>query len=191
MPTRRSREQPLARIRARRLLELLERLALRLRELGRHLHADAREQVAAAVPLQLRDAAALDAQQLAVRRTGRNLQRDTPVRGRNLDRRTERRLVERDRHLEHEVVPAPLVQLRRLDARDDVEVARGRAAVTRLALALQPDARSVLDARRDLDGKALRPPLAAGAVTRRARLLDDRAHAMAARTRLLQSEQAL
>ena len=52
-----------------------------------------------------------------------------------------------DRHLEHEVVAAALVELRGLDARDDEEVAGGRAAPAGLALALELDLRAVLDAR--------------------------------------------
>ena len=91
------------------------------------------------VALQRRRAAALHAQQLAVLRAGRDLDRDAAVGRRDLDRRAERGLVERDRHLEHEVVAAALVQLRRLDARDDEEVARRRAALAGLALALELD----------------------------------------------------
>ena len=111
---------------------------------------------------------------------GRDLQRHAAVGRRDLDRRAERRLVERDRHLEHEVVAAPLVQLRRLDPRHDEEVAGGRAAPAGLALALELDLRAVLDARGDPHRVALRPPLAAGAVAGRARRLDDRAVAAAA-----------
>src|SRR5262249_22505118 len=140
-----SAEQPIPRIRGRRLLELLERGALRLRQLRGHGHAHAREQVAAAVALQARRSAALDAQELAVLRAGGNLERDAAVGGRDLDRRAERDLVEGHGYVEHEVVASPLVELRRLDARDDVEIAGGSAAPAGLALALQLDLRAVLD----------------------------------------------
>src|SRR5205823_1752564 len=58
-------------------------------------------------------------------------------------------------------------------------------------LAAQADLRPVLDAGRDLDRVALRPPLAAGAAAVRARLLDHGAVAAAARARLGEREQAL
>src|SRR5262249_1515989 len=56
---------------------------------------------------------------------------------------------------------------------------------------LQLDLGAVAYARRDLDAIALRPPLPAGAVTRRARRLDDRAHPAAVRARLLQRKESL
>src|SRR5207244_4293874 len=99
--------------------------------------------------------------------------------------------VEGDGNVEHEVVAASLVELRGLDAGDDVEVARRRAAEAGLALALELDLRTVLDARRDAHRVALRPPLASRAAAGRARRLDDGAAAAAVRARLLQREQSL
>src|SRR5205823_7897955 len=64
-------------------------------------------------------------------------------------------------------------------------------AVAGFALALELDAGAVLDPGRDLHGVALRPPLAPRPVAGRARRLDDRAHAAAPRTGLLQREQSL
>src|SRR5439155_1530075 len=58
-------------------------------------------------------------------------------------------------------------------------------------LAAQLDLRAVLRSGGDLDGEALRTPLTARASTRRARRLDDRAHAAALRARLLQREKPL
>ena len=49
-----------------------------------------------------------------------------PVGGRHLDGRAERGVGERDGHLDDQIVAAPLEDLRRLDVRDDVEVAGGR-----------------------------------------------------------------
>src|SRR5581483_4012007 len=162
-----------------------------LRDLLWHLDVHAREHVALAVALETRSAAALDAQQLSVLGAGRDLQRHQAFGCRHLDLASERNGRERHGHVDDEIVAAPFVDLRRLNARDHVEVAGGRAAVPRLALALQLDTRPVLDARGDLHRVALRAALAAGAVTRRARRLDDRAHAAAARARLLQREEAL
>src|SRR5204862_5562685 len=95
--------QPLPRVVVRDLLEVLDRLALLLREPGRHVDAHAREQVALAPAVQLRRALAADAKKLAVLRAGRNLEGDLPFGGRHLDARAERRLRVGDRHLEHEV----------------------------------------------------------------------------------------
>src|SRR5205085_6455033 len=53
------------------------------------------------------------------------------------------------------------------------------------------DRRPALDAGRDLDRVALRPPLAAGTVAARARILDHRPVAAAARARLREAEEAL
>src|SRR5712692_2081079 len=182
----------LAWVLARRLLQRLERFLLRLGQLLRHAHLHARDQVAAAGAVQLGCAAAADAQELAILGAGRDLQGHRPVRGRHLDGRAERGLGVADRHLDLEVGrPAPLVQLRRRDPGDDVQGAGGAAAPAGLALAAQPDPRPVLHARRNLDGVALRPPLAAGTAAARARVFDHRAVAAAARARLREPEQAL
>src|SRR5256886_13339478 len=186
-----SREQRLARIIVGLLLQLLEQLALALLQLLRHLDLDAREQVAAAGALQLRRALALHAQQRPVLRAGLDLHRDRAVRGRHLDGRTERGLRERDRDLDDQVVASALVQLRRLDARDDVEVARLAAREAGLTLALQADAGAVLDAGRDLDRVALRPALAPGAAAAGTRVLDHGPVAMTARAGLRQDEESL
>src|SRR5581483_202559 len=61
-----SAEQLLPRVRLVCLAQALERLALGLRQLRGHLDAEPREQVAAPVALQLRRAATLDAEELAV-----------------------------------------------------------------------------------------------------------------------------
>src|SRR2546426_7884850 len=182
----------LAWVLARGLLQRLERFLLRLRQLLRHAHLQARDQVAAAGAVQLGCAAAANAQELAVLGAGRNLQGHRQVRGRHLDGRAERGLGVGEWHLDLEVGgSAPLVQLRRRDPGDDVQVAGGAAAPAGLALAAQPDPRPVLHARRNLDGVALRPPFAAGAAAARARVLDHGAVAAAARTRLREPEQAL
>src|SRR5437588_261675 len=117
-----------------------------------------------------------DPQELAVLRPGRNLERDRAAGRRHLDAAAESGGRERDGHLDEQIVAPALVDARRLDARDDVEVAGGRAPVPRLSLALQLDPRPVLHARRDLHGEPLRPPLAPRAVTRLAGRPDDRPH---------------
>src|SRR5439155_337376 len=134
---------------------------------------------------------ALPAQQRPILRAGLDLYRDRAVRGRYLDGRTERGLRERDRDLDDQVVASALVQLRRLDARDDVEVARLAAREAGLALALQADAGAVLDAGRDLDRVALRPALAPGAAAAGTRVLDHGPVAMTAWAGLRQGEEPL
>ena len=89
-----------------------------------------------------------------------HLQREAvAVRRRHLDGGSERGLRIGDRHVDDEVVAAPLVEGRVLDARDDEQVAGRSAPETGLALALEPDARAVLDAGGDLDRVAARATL--------------------------------
>src|SRR5207248_8464048 len=162
-----------------------------LAQLLRHGQLHAREQVAAPRALQPGGTLALYAQHRAVDRAGLHLDRDRPIRGRHLGLGAERGVGERDADLDDQIVAAARVDLRRRDPRDHVEVARLRAAVTGLALAAQADPRAVLDSRGNLHGVALRPPLAPRAVAARARILDHRAVAAAARTRRRQPEEPL
>src|SRR5829696_352673 len=171
---------------ARDLLQRLDRLALGLGQLLRDGDAHAREQVALAAALQLGGPLPLQLQQLARLGAGWNLDREPfAVRRRHLDLRPQCRLRIRDRDVDDEIGrAAPLEQLRRRNARHHEEVARWPAVETGLALALQPDARAVLDAGGDLDRVALRALLATGSVAARARVLDDRPVPAAARARL-------
>src|SRR5262245_18800710 len=125
-------------------------------------------------------------------RAGGDFQGDpVAVRGRHLDLRAERSLGVRDRDVDDQVRASSMEELGRLDSGDDVQVARRPAVGSDLALPLQPDARAVLDAGRDLDGVSLETTLATGAVALVARLLDHGAVAAAARARLREGEQAL
>src|SRR5436190_10830226 len=186
-----SREQGLPRIVMRLLLQLLEQLALALLQPLRNGHLHPGEHVAAAGALQLLCALALDAEQRPVLGAALDLQRHRPVGRRRLNLGAERRLREGDRQLDDEVVAAALVHLRRRDACDDEEIARLAAVEAGLALALEADARAVLDAGRDLDRVTLRPLLAAGAVAARAGVLDHGAVSAASRARLRKREEAL
>src|SRR5262249_38074050 len=162
-----------------------EQLAAALVHLLRDVDLHAREQVALAPALELRRAAALDLQELAVLRARGDLQRDRPVRRRHVDASAEGSRGKAHGHIDQQVRDAaPVVDRRLRDARPDVEVACRAAADAGLALALEPDARAVLDARGDLHRVALRPALAARAVTVVARLLDHGAVAAGGRARL-------
>ena len=102
------------------LRERLDRVALLVVELGRHLHVDGDEQVAAscrclAVGLHAPPA---DAQHLAARRARRDPHRHLAVERRHLHVGAERRFRERDRQLQREVVAAAAEQrVRRARAR--------------------------------------------------------------------------
>src|SRR5262249_54254667 len=175
-----------------RLLQLLEQLALLLRELLGHVDLHAGDQVAAARALQAWGALAAHAQELAVLGSTGDLHRDlAAVRGRHLGRRPERGVGERHVDVDHQVVAPPRESLRGLDARDHVEVPCRSAVPARLALALQADPSAVLRARGDLDRVALRPPLAACTAAGWARVLDDRPVPAAAGARLREREEAL
>src|SRR5581483_8175479 len=98
---------------------------------------------------------------------------------------------ERDGNVHDEIVAAPLVRVGARDARHDDEIACRPTVLAGLALALQADLRAVLHARLHLHRVRLDPPLAAGAVAVRARLLDHGAVAAAARARLREREETL
>src|SRR6266516_798699 len=181
----------LPRIFVRGLLERLERLTLGLRQLLRNGDAHAREQVAAAGALELRRAAPTHPQELPVLGARRHLQRDRAVRGRHFDRCPESGFREGHRDVDHEIRPPPLVELRRRDSRDHVQIAGGRASVPGLALAAQLDPRAVPDPGGELDLVPLRPPLTTGAVAARTRILDHSSVPPAARAGLREREQAL
>ena len=68
------------------------------------------------------------------------------VEGRDRDRRAEGRLGEGDRQVDGEVVAVAAEDRVLLDGDGEDEVAGGRAGVTRLTLAAQPDLLTVLDA---------------------------------------------
>ena len=133
-------------------------------------------------------AQALDA---ARARARRDAQRLAAVERRDLDLGAAQRLGHRQRHLDLDVVALAREDRRLLHVRDDVEVARRTAVAARLALAGEADPAALADAGRDVDAVALDRPRAALAAAGRARVLDDRAGAAAARARLGDREQAL
>src|SRR3954452_1209339 len=154
-------------------LQLLEQLAFLLVHALRHLDAHARENVALAAAAQLRSPTALDAQQLAVLRARRDLQRHGPARSGHLDGAAEGRRRERHRYLHDQIVAAPLVGVGGRDTGEDDEVACRTAVLPRLTLALEANARAVLHAGLDLHGVRLDAALAPGPLAVWARLLDD------------------
>src|SRR4051812_47578689 len=74
---------------------------------------------------------------------------------------------------------------------ENIEIARRRAAQARFALAGETDARAFLDAGGNVDAERALAPHAALAAARLARLLDDLALAVTARTGALDGEEAL
>src|SRR5439155_17996526 len=175
------REHPLPRPLLRHLEVALERFLLGLRELLRHGHLHAGEQVAAPVALEMRSAAALHPQELAAFRPGRDLERHGAVGSRYLDAGAECGLSERHRNLEHEVRATALEERRRIDVDDHVQVAGGTAVVTGFALPFQADAGPRLRTRGNLHAEPLRGAFPSAAAAASARALDDRAVAVAAR----------
>src|SRR5262249_39819384 len=132
------------------LPQLLEQLALLLVHALRDLDAHACEHVALARAAELRCAATLDAQELPVLGTGGDLRRPGAGGAGRPARPAEGCGRVRHRPLDDEVVSAPLVDRRGGDARDHYQVACGAAVLAGLALALEADARPVLDAGLDL-----------------------------------------
>src|SRR3954471_18885660 len=115
-----------------------------------HLDAHACEDVPLPAAVQLRGAAALDAKELAVLRPRGDLQRHGTFGRLHVDLAAERSRRVRHRDLHDEVVAAPLIRVRGRYAREDDEVTGWTAVLPRLALALQANARAVLDTRLDL-----------------------------------------
>ena len=141
------------------------------------------------MPSVRRDALAADPEGAAVRRAGRDPQRDrhAPV-GRHLDLGAERGLGEGDRHGHGQVVARPAEHRVRGDVHAHVQVAGGAAALARRALALELDPLAVADPGGDarLDGARAHRPAAAGAD--RARVVHDQAAAAAGLARLGERE---
>ena len=130
--------------------EFLEQLALARGQAARRLDDHLDQLVAAPVAVKIDDALALEAQDLARLRAGRNLQLHFAFERRHFDLGAERGLRETDRHFDNHVVVLAHEHLVLLDVDDDVEVALRSAAVAGLALAAQLEARAVVDARRNL-----------------------------------------
>src|SRR4051794_24245324 len=141
---------PLPRVELRHLRELLEQLALLLRQLlGDHDLHDRVEVAGAAARIGV--ALAAQAQPPAARRARRDLHAALAVERLDLDLGAERRLPGRHRQVDVEVAALPPKARVPADAHAQEEVARGAAADARPALAGEPDALAVADAARDVD----------------------------------------
>src|SRR4051794_5711743 len=141
---------PLPRVELRHLRELLEQLALLLRQLlGDHDLHDRVEVAGAAARIGV--ALAAQAQPPAARRARRNLHAALAVERLDLDLGPERRLPRRHRQVDVEVAAIQPKARVPADAHAQEEVARGAAADARPALAGEPDALAVADAARDVD----------------------------------------
>src|SRR5499427_7461256 len=111
-----------------------------------------------------------------------------PAERRDLDLRAERRLGEGDRHGHGDVVAGAAEDRVRLDVYPHVQVARRSAALTRCALAPEPDPLPVCHARGDAGLDRPAAHRAAAARTRRAGVVDDQAAAAALLARLGERE---
>src|SRR5690606_30833799 len=143
-------------------------------------------------PLQHRHARPALAELAARLDTGRNVDAvPLAIEPGDLDRPAQRRDGEADRNAREQRRGLPLEHRVRLDVDEDVEIARRRAVGAGFALAVEADARAVVDARGNLDLERLdfvHPALAAALA---ARLLDDLAAAVTVRAWPLNHEQAL
>lgn len=162
------------------LAELAQEFLLAGAEVLRREDFDDNVLVAAAGAAQVRDAASLEAQDLAALRAGGDFHVDGAVERRHLDGAAEGRLDEGDRNLDDDVGALPLEEFMRLDEDIDVEVAVAAAVRARLAMARYAQARALVDALRDRDLDGVRLARLARAVAMGARGLDDLARAAAA-----------
>src|SRR5262249_25899319 len=120
--------------------QLLEELALARCQLGRDLDGDLDPLIAPPDPGAARDSLALDAEDRAGLRPGRNAQLALAVEGRHLDLASEGGLHERDGDLAQDVVGRSLEEGVRLHLDRDLEIAR-RAVRARLVPRAADDAR--------------------------------------------------
>src|SRR5579863_3624190 len=130
--------------------EFLEQLALARRQAARRFDDHLDQLIAAPVAVKIDDALALEPQDFSRLRARRNLELHFALERRHFDLGAHRRLRKADRHLDYHVVVLAHEHLVLLDVDDDVEIALRSAAVAGLALAAQLEARSVIDARRNL-----------------------------------------
>src|SRR5215211_6416665 len=171
------------------LLQLLQQLPLGFGQPSRDLDAGGHEQVAVAPSLG--SALALQAEGLAVGGARWHLHGDRAVERRDANVGTERGLCVRDGQLDRQVVPRTPEERMGLHPDPHIEVPRLRAGGAGLAPAGEPDTGAVLDAGRDLDLEAPRPPAAPGPAARRARRLHDTPRAVTDGTGLAHLEQPL
>jgi hypothetical protein len=131
--------------------QLLQQIALRLRQLRRRRDANLYNEVALAVLVKVRDALAAQPDLLAALRPFGNLDIRRPFEGLNLELCSKSRLRKRDGHHTMKIVAVPLKELVRLDVENDVKVTGGAAEYAGLALALVADAGVLLHAGGNLD----------------------------------------
>src|SRR4029450_6937973 len=152
--------------------ELAQQLALLARELLGHGHLEADQQVAGAAAPAGGHAPAPHPEGAAVLGAGRDLEGDRAVQGRDLELGPEGGLGEGHGHGDGEVLAAAPEQRVPGDPDLDDQVAGGRAGLTGLALAAEPDGGTVADSHRDPDPQLTGADLAAGAVAGPAGVVD-------------------
>src|SRR5215813_13615855 len=180
------------RVLGRQSFEFAQQFALSPAEFLRRLDQDLNVHIAGLFGAQHRHALALKAE--APPRLGafRHLHATmVAVDRRHLDLAAERRQHHGDRHPAVQIGALALKEWMRAEREENVEIPGRSTAHARLALAREPDAGAILDARGDVDRKralARHPP---GARARRAGIIDDLAAALAGRTGPLEREETL
>ena len=162
-------------------VELAQQAIRSFAQLLRDFHHRGDVQVALAVAAQARNALAADAEHLTgLRPLGEAILHGLAQR-RHVDLRAQRRLGEGYGQIDVHVVLAALEQLVRAHADDDLQVARGAAALAQTALTADGQHLAVVDARGNLDRAALADAHLAEALEYGTGLVDDLARAAAER----------
>src|SRR4249919_11154 len=170
--------------------ELLQQLALFVRQVDRRFHEHLAVQVARRAAAHRTHAAIAHAEHLATLRFGGHAQFDLAAQRRNADRVAQRRLRDAHRYFAMQVVAVALEDLVRAHAHFDEQVARRRARRAGFAFALQAHTIAVVHAGGDLHREDFLFLQAALPHARLARVLDDLAAPGAMRARLLHLEDA-
>src|SRR5579863_1356657 len=120
--------------------EFFEQFALAGGQATRGFNCDPHKLVAAPIAMQVREALALEPEDLTRLRAGRNLELDLAVECRHFYLASERGLREADRHFDHNVIVLADEQSMLFDMDDDVEVAGRSAAETGFTFSTQLEA---------------------------------------------------
>src|SRR3954454_3057824 len=174
------------------LFELAQQFLLALGQIDRRLDDRLDIHVAADRRAQHRHALAAQPELVPILRPGRDGNaRPAAIDGRYLDRSAERGRRKRNRHPAVDVGAIALEDRMRRETDENIKITRRRAVRSDLALAGQPNARAVLDARRNVDREGLFLAHAPLPATGLARFLDRLSGAVASRTRLFESKKPL
>lgn len=173
-----------------RLVEFLEHLLLLARQIDGSLHEGVYVQIAAAAAVQMRHTLAAQAEDLARLRAFRDRDACFGTHRRHAHFAAQGRGCVAQRQIGMQIVAVALENFMLLDEHLNEQIAAGAAVGAGFALALNADALTVVDARRNVDLQRLGLAVAAATLAVRTRIGNDLARTVAVRTGLLHLQKA-